>query len=84
VTRLRAATLGALVGALLGLACRPTQPVKDAEVVGLEVACVAAALEGATPAELDACAIARAAVSAQPVASMPIRFSPTLPTNRKE
>ena len=63
---MRRVTLAALIPFA---ACHPTQEVKQAEQAGLDVACLVAAAEGASPAELEACKIAKAAVSAQPTAS---------------
>ena len=57
------------LAALLPFACHPSQDVKAAEMLGVDVACIVAAAEGATPAELEACRLARAAVSAQPASS---------------
>jgi len=51
------------------IGCHPSPGVKQAEQAGVDLACVVAAAEGATPAELEACKIARAVVSAQATAS---------------
>jgi len=56
------------LAALVPFACHPSQPVKDAEIIGADLACAVVAVEG-TPAELAACRVARAAVSAQPTSS---------------
>ena len=65
----RRAFTAVALAALVPFACHPSQPVKDAEIIGVDVACIVAAAEGATPAELEACHLARAAVSAQPASS---------------
>lgn len=57
------------LAALLPFACRPSAPVRDAEGMTADLACVVAVAEGATPAEYEACRAAAALVKAQPTAS---------------